>query len=182
VIASDVESDYLRELSDAFGKRANLRIASFHFPLSDADRADLQTERVDSIVCMNVLEHIEDDTSTLKDFASVLVPDGTLILLVPAHPALYGTLDIGLDHFRRYQRRSLKELVTASGFEVESIRHLNMVAVAAWWLNSRVLKRKLMPGGQLRAFRWLMPLLRIERHIDPPFGLSLLVIAKKRAR
>lgn len=182
VIASDVESDYLRELTDAFGKRANLRIASFHFPLSDADRADLRDERVDSIVCMNVLEHIEDDASTLKDFESVLVPDGTLMLLVPAHPALYGTLDIGLDHFRRYARRGLKELVAASGFEVQSIRYLNMVAVAGWWLNSRVLKRKLLPGTQLRAFRWLMPLLRIERHMDPPFGLSLLVVAKKRVR
>ncbi|MBA3949036.1 MAG: methyltransferase domain-containing protein, partial [Acidobacteria bacterium] len=181
VIASDVETDYLRELGDAFGKRSNLRIASFNFPLSDADTQDLQAERVDSIVCMNVLEHIDDHASTLRDFESVLVPGGTLALLVPAHPALYGTLDVGLDHFRRYAKASLRQLVEASGFEVESIRHLNMVAVPGWWLNSRVLRRKLMPGGQLHLFRWLMPLLRIERGIDPPFGLSLLVIAKKPA-
>jgi len=179
VIASDVETDYLRELSDAFGKRANLRIASFHFPLSEADRDDLRRERVDSIVCMNVLEHIEDDRSTLGDFAEVLQPGGTLVLLVPAHPALYGTLDKGLDHFRRYEKPSLRRLVEAAGLRVESIRHLNMVAVPGWWLNSRVLKRKLLPGNQLRAFRWLMPLLAIERRIDPPFGLSLLVIARK---
>ncbi|MDQ3170579.1 MAG: glycosyltransferase [Acidobacteriota bacterium] len=179
IIASDVETDYLRELSDAFGRRSNLRIASFHFPLSDADRRDLQEERVDSIVCMNVLEHIEDDASTLADFSSVLQPGGRLALLVPAHPALYGSLDVGLDHFRRYRKGALADLVAASGFEVESIRHLNMIAVAGWWLNSRVLRRTLLPGNQLRAFRWFMPLLRIEKTFEAPFGLSLLVVARK---
>lgn len=181
VVASDVETDYLRELADVFGRRANLRIASFTFPLSDADRRDLQGERLDSIVCMNVLEHIEDDAATLRDFAAVLEPGGRLALLVPSHPALYGTLDVGLDHFRRYRKAALRQLVEGSGFDVESIRHLNMIAVPGWWLNSRVLRRKLMPGAQLHLFRWLMPLLRIERAIDPPFGLSLLVIARKPA-
>ena len=179
VVASDVERDYLRELADAFGKRANLRIASFHFPLSDADRLDLQGERIDSIVCMNVLEHIEDDASTLRDFAAILQPGGALVLVVPAHPALYGSLDKGLDHFRRYDRKALVRLVEAAGFEIERVRYLNMVAVPGWWLNSRVLRRRLLPGNQLRAFRWLMPLLRIERRIEPPFGLSLLVIGRK---
>ena len=179
VIASDVEKDYLRELEDAFGKRSNLRIASFHFPLSDSDRADLRAERVDTIVCMNVLEHIEDDRSTLGDFADVLQPGGRLVLLVPSHPALYGSLDKGLDHFRRYSRQPLRDLVESAGLRTESIRHLNMVAVAGWWLNSRVFRRKVLPGNQVRAFGWLMPLLAIEKRIEPPFGLSLLVIARK---
>ncbi|MDQ3068475.1 MAG: bifunctional glycosyltransferase/class I SAM-dependent methyltransferase [Acidobacteriota bacterium] len=179
VIASDVETDYLRELSDAFGKRSNLRIASFKFPLSESDHADLRAERVQSIVCMNVLEHIDDHASTLRDFAAVLEPGGTLVLLVPAHPALFGSLDVGLDHFRRYTRPALEALVRASGFEIEKTRFLNMLAVPGWWFNSRVLRRKLLPGNQLRAFRWLMPLLRIEQSIEPPFGLSLLVLARK---
>jgi len=182
VIASDVERDYLRELEDAFGRRANLRVASFHFPLSDADRRDLASERVDTIVCMNVLEHIENDEATLKDFASVIQNGGKLVLLVPAHPALYGSLDTGLDHFRRYERAALTRLVKDAGFEIESARYLNMVAVPGWWFNSRVLRRKLLPGNQLRAFRWLMPLLRIERHINPPFGLSHLIVARRAER
>ena len=179
VIASDVDADYLRELDDAFGRRSNLRIASFHFPLSETDRDDLRRERLDTIVCMNVLEHIEDDRATLKDFAGVLQPGGRLVLLVPSHPALYGTLDKGLAHFRRYSRKPLLQIVEAAGLHVESARHLNMVAVPGWWLNSRVFRRKVLPGNQVRAFGWLMPLLAVEKRIAPPFGLSLLVVARK---
>lgn len=180
VIASDIEPHYVRELSGAFGHRTNVRIASFRFPLSQEDRADLTRERVDSIVCTNVLEHIEDDRGTLADFASVLRPGGRLVLLVPAHPALHGTLDVALHHYRRYDKEALRALVTEAGFEIDTLHHLNRPGAAGWWLNSRVLKRRVLPGGQLRAFRWIMPLLALETRRAPSFGLSLLVLARKR--
>jgi SAM-dependent methyltransferase len=72
VIASDIEPHYVRELLARFEGRPNVRVASFRFPLSERQRADLHDEQVDSIVCMNVLEHIEDDEATLRDFASIL--------------------------------------------------------------------------------------------------------------
>ena len=180
VVASDIETHYLRELRRRFEDKAHVRIASFPFPLSDADRADLRGEHIDSIVCMNVLEHIERDRETLVDFASVLDPGGRMVLLVPAMPALYGTLDRALLHFRRYDRARLEQLVTAAGFEVREIRYLNRLGVAGWWLNSRVLKRTVLPRGQLAAFKWLMPLLRREETHPPSFGMSLLVLAVKR--
>ena len=180
VVASDIEAHYLRELRRRFEDKAHVRVASFHFPLSDADRADLQQERIDSIVCMNVLEHIEFDRETLTDFASVLQPGGRMVLLVPAMPALYGTLDKALLHFRRYDKAGLAQLVTDCGFEVQQIRFLNRLGVAGWWLNSRVLKRRVLPKGQLAAFRWLMPLLKREEQHPPRFGMSLLVLATKR--
>ena len=180
VVASDIEAHYLRELRRRFEDKAHVRVASFHFPLSDADRADLQHERIDSIVCMNVLEHIEHDRETLTDFASVLQPGGRMVLLVPAMPALYGTLDKALLHFRRYDKAGLAQLVTDCGFEVQQIRFLNRLGVAGWWLNSRVLKRQVLPKGQLAAFKWLMPLLKREETHPPSFGMSLLVLATKR--
>jgi len=180
VVASDIEAHYLRELRRRFEDKAHVRVASFHFPLSDADRADLQGERIDSIVCMNVLEHIEHDRETLTDFASVLQPGGRMVLLVPAMPALYGTLDKALLHFRRYDKAGLAQLVTDCGFEVQQIRFLNRLGVAGWWLNSRVLKRQVLPKGQLAAFKWLMPLLKREEQHPPSFGMSLLVLATKR--
>jgi len=180
VVASDIEAHYLRELRRRFEDKAHVRVASFHFPLSDADRADLQGERIDSIVCMNVLEHIEHDRETLTDFASVLQPGGRMVLLVPAMPALYGTLDRALLHFRRYDKAGLAQLVTDCGFEVQQIRFLNRLGVAGWWLNSRVLKRQVLPKGQLAAFKWLMPLLKREEQHPPSFGMSLLVLATKR--
>jgi glycosyltransferase involved in cell wall biosynthesis len=179
VVASDIEPHYVRELMGRFGDRANVRIASYRFPLKDADRAELTCECLDTIVCMNVLEHIEDDSTTLEDFAQVLSPGGRLILLVPSLKGLYGTLDQHLHHFRRYARDELSGKVAAAGFEIDTLRFLNRPAVPGWWLNSRVLRRRVMPKGQLRLFKWIMPLLKLEENHPPSFGLSLLVLARK---
>jgi glycosyltransferase involved in cell wall biosynthesis len=180
IVASDVEPHYLRELRRRFEENGNVRVASYRFPLSDADRAELRGERLDSIVCMNVLEHIEHDAPTLKDFASVVDPGGRLVLLVPAMPALYGTLDVALSHYRRYDKDALVKLVSDSGFEVRDVRYLNRLGVFGWWLNSRVLRRRVLPKGQLAMFRWLMPLLKREEQHPPSFGMSLLVLAERR--
>ncbi len=149
------------------------------FPLQDGARAELKADRIDTIVCMNVLEHIEDHHGTLHDFADVLQPGGHLVLLVPAMKSLYGTLDKHLHHYRRYSEDDLRSAVTNAGFEIETMRFLNRPAVAGWWLNSRLLKRRVMPRTQLSAFKWLMPLLKLEEQKPPTFGLSLLVLARR---
>jgi glycosyltransferase involved in cell wall biosynthesis len=179
VVASDIEPHYVGELRAKFGDRANVRVASFRFPLSEADARDLALERLDTIVCLNVLEHIEDDAGTLRDFARVLPSGGHLVLLVPALPALYGSLDEALRHYRRYDRGALVRLVGEAGFSVEKVRYLNRPGVVGWWLNSRVFRRRVLPRQQLGAFRWLMPLLRYEENAEPSFGMSLLVLARK---
>lgn len=180
VIASDIEPHYVKELQATVGQRSNVRVASFEFPLADAARQDLASERIDSIVCMNVLEHIEKDRETLLDFAKVLPEGGHLVLLVPAMPSIYGTLDKHLNHFRRYDREPLRQLLTEAGFEVESLRYLNQPGVFGWWLNSRVLKRRVIPRAQVGAVRWLMPWLRSEARRSPNFGMSLLALARRK--
>ena len=179
VVASDVEAHYVRELGARFGGRSNVRIASYRFPLSNGDREALRAEAVDTIVCLNVLEHIEDDAGTLRDFAAVLSPEGRLVLLVPALGSLYGTLDVHLGHYRRYEKEPLEALVKASGFAIDQIRFLNRPGAFGWWLNSRLLKRKVLPKGQLGAFKGLLPLLRSEEKSPPSFGMSLLVLAHR---
>jgi glycosyltransferase involved in cell wall biosynthesis len=179
VVASDIEPHYVRELRTRFEKQGNVRVASFRFPLTAEDRGDLESERIDTIVCLNVLEHIEDDRGTLVDFFRVLQPGGHLALLVPALPGLYGSLDENLHHYRRYDKGALATLVTRVGFAVESVRYLNRPGVLGWWLNSRVLKRRVLPKRQLGAFKWVMPLLRAEEKTEPSFGMSLLVLARK---
>jgi glycosyltransferase involved in cell wall biosynthesis len=179
VICSDIEPHYLRELQGRFGERTNVRIASYRFPLSAEDRVELDADRVDTIVCMNVLEHIENDAATLHDFATVLQPDGRLVLLVPAMKALFGTLDQHLNHYRRYSADELRSKVTEAGFHIESMRFLNRPAVFGWWLSSRVLKRRVMSKTQLAAFKWVMPMLKLEEKCAPSFGLSLLVLARR---
>ncbi len=179
VVASDVEAHYVRELQTHFGNLSNVRIASYRFPLSQADLEALHAEAPDTIVCLNVLEHIEDDAGTLRDFGRVLPPDGHLVLLVPALTSLYGSLDVHLGHYRRYEKEPLEALVRASGFAIDEIRFLNRPGVLGWWLNSRLLKRKVLPKRQLGAFKGLLPLLRSEEKRPPTFGMSLLVLAHR---
>jgi 2-polyprenyl-3-methyl-5-hydroxy-6-metoxy-1,4-benzoquinol methylase len=180
VIAADIEADYVNELQAKFGHRPGVRVASFSFPLGADEVADLQRERLDTVVCLNVLEHIEDDRATLEDFARILRPGGHLVLIVPSMPSLYGTLDVHLHHFRRYERETLRQLLVETGFEPETVRYMNRLAVPGWWLNSRVLKRKVLPRGQLGLFRLMMPLLKFEERHPPSFGLSLLALARRR--
>ena len=180
VVASDIEPHYVRELVGKYQGRSNVRIASFRFPLTEADAADLAGERIDTVVCLNVLEHIEDDRGTLGGFARVLESGGRLVLLVPALPSLYGSLDVYLRHYRRYERDALRAMVEGAGFAVEEIRYLNRPGVLGWWLNSKVLKRRVLPKGQLAAFRGILPFLRLEEKKAPSFGMSLLVLARKK--
>ncbi len=179
VIASDLDPYYLGVLRETVGQRDTVRVASFRFPLDEDAREDLRRERIDTVVCLNVLEHIEDDRSTLCDVAAVLPPGGHLVLLVPSMPALYGTLDKALSHYRRYDREPLRRLLVETGFEAESLTYLNRVAVFGWWLSSRVLRRTVVPKDHLALFKLLMPLLKFEEKHPPSFGLSLLALARR---
>lgn len=179
IVASDIDPYYVDILKSRFATVPGVRVASFRFPLTADDRENLRSERIDTIVCLNVLEHIEDHQSTLKDCADVLPSGGRLVLLVPAMPALYGTLDVALQHFRRYEKEPLRQLLQDSGFHVEDVRFVNRLAVFGWWLSSRVLKRKVLPRNQLALFKVMLPLLKREERHPPSFGLSLLALARR---
>ncbi len=139
----------------------------------------------DTVLCLNVLEHIEDDLLALQQMHKVLTPHGKLLLFVPAGAYMYGTLDRALGHYRRYDRTLLAERVTAAGFSIQRLSYLNLAGIPGWWLNSRVLRREILPTGQLKWFNRLAPLfIRGERLLrsvwDAPFGQSLLCVAQRQ--
>jgi SAM-dependent methyltransferase len=147
--------------------------------------AQLASWSFDTALCINVLEHVEDDLQALRHLWQILQPGGRLLLLVPAGRFMYGTLDQALGHYRRYERRQLNELVRQAGFQPLILHYMNLAGVPGWWLNSRVLKRRLLPEDQLRWFNRLAPLfIRSERMLrrvwDMPAGQSLVCIAQKR--
>ena len=179
VIASDLDAVAIEYLKGAFREDAAVEIASHRFPLDPGDREGLAGRRLDTIVCCNVLEHIEDDRSTLRDMLAVLQPGGRLVLLVPALARLYGSLDEHLRHFRRYEKPELVEKLAAAGFTLEDCRFVNRPGVLGWYVNGRILRRRVLPKGQLRAFSLVLPLLRREEKNPPDFGMSLLAIARK---
>ena len=181
VVASDLDPVALEYLRGAFRDEPNVRVASYRFPLGAEERKELAGLSLDTVVCLNVLEHIEDDRGTLADLFSVLRPGGRLVLLVPAHARLYGSLDEHLRHFRRYEKAELEGKVREAGFVLEDLRFLNRPGVFGWYLNGRVLRRRVLPRGQLSLFKLVLPLLRSEETNPPAWGLSLLAIARKDA-
>ncbi len=179
VVASDLDPVALEYLKGAFRDDPTVRVASYRFPMEAAARQEIRDLRIDTIVCCNVLEHIEQDESTLADMHSLLAPGGRLALLVPALARLYGSLDEHLLHFRRYEKPEFEAKISRAGFTLEDCRFINRPGVLGWWLNGKVLRRKVLPRGQLRAFSLVMPLLRREERSPPSFGMSLLAIARK---
>jgi len=179
IVASDLDPVALEHLKGVFRDDPSVRIASYRFPLDGSAREEVRALGVDTIVCLNVLEHIEDDRTTLANLKEALSPGGRLVLLVPAFARLFGTLDEHLHHFRRYEKAELEQKIRGAGFELEDLRFVNRPGIFGWWLNGRVLRRRVLPRGQLMAFKFLMPLLKREEVEPPSSGLSLLAIARK---
>jgi SAM-dependent methyltransferase len=135
----------------------------------------------DSLVCMNVLEHIQDDRAALATFNRLLKPGGTLALLVPAGPGAFGEIDRRLGHYRRYSRKGLAALMVDTGFEVEQVRYFNFPGLLAWWWNARVSRRSHQSDAQIHFFdTFLVPVIsRLERLLPVLIGQSLLAVGAK---
>ncbi|MGH2518950.1 MAG: class I SAM-dependent methyltransferase, partial [Chloroflexota bacterium] len=134
----------------------------------------------DSITCLNVLEHVQDDAAALRQMHHVLAPGGRLFLLVPANPWLYGSMDAADQHCRRYTRRGLAQAVAGAGFTVRSVRFMNALGVAGWFVNGRILRRALIPSAQAGLFDRCVPFIeRLEAAHPPPVGQSLVLVADR---
>lgn len=177
VMATDIVPSYRNELKRRFADRPNVQVGSFDLTASAPE--EMKANPFQTVVCLNVLEHIEDDAFALAQMRAVLVPGGILALLVPAHRLLYGEFDRAIGHFRRYEKRELSEKLARSGFRVRELKFFSFAATLPWLINGRLLKRAYLPGGQTSLANRLVPLLKLERLIGPPCGLSLIAIAER---
>ena len=177
VIATDMEPKYLALLKNTFGHYKKFRVESIDISGSEAGR--FQSDHIDSVICFNVLEHIEQDETALKNIFNLLEPGGRLLLFVPSHPWLYGSLDRHLGHCRRYGKKELKHKLERIGFKVVFLEYFNRMGMLGWFLNSKILRKKRLPSFQLRIYNLLVPLFKLEKFLPLPFGTSLLVVAEK---
>jgi ubiquinone/menaquinone biosynthesis C-methylase UbiE len=150
--------------------------------LEECDRQELASQRFDTVFCINVLEHIEDDLGALRTFRDVLQPGGRVLVWVPAVQAAYGPLDAELGHFRRYSKKTLGQVFTSAGLEIETLRYTNPIGLLGWMFNAHVTRSKAHSLAQVRLFEtlvapWALPL---ERLIAPPIGLSLIAVGRRR--
>jgi glycosyltransferase involved in cell wall biosynthesis len=176
-VASDINPNYLHYLrSYSFGK-PYLRVMEIDAGNSEHFRG--LEDQFDTVLILNVLEHLVDEQGTLRNLWNVLEPGGRVIVLVPQHPSLYGSLDEALEHLKRYTAEDLERALTTAGFRIEKIFDFNRFSIPGWWLNGKLLRRKKFSRVQLKVLDTAMPLLRRIDHIWPWSGLSIIGIGVK---
>lgn len=137
-------------------------------------------QRFDTIVCINVLEHIKEDVNALENMYNLLQKGGKLILLVPTHSFLYGEIDKAIGHFRRYDPATITQNLSDIGFDIKFKRKLNLLGAIGWFIAGKILRNKQVEVEKIKLFNIISPLFFImENFIEPLIGTSVLVIAEK---
>ena len=176
-IASDINPNYLHYLrSYSFGK-PYLRVMEID-AANPEHFHDLENQ-FDTVVMLNVLEHLADEQQALRNLWSALQPGGRAIVLVPQHPGLYGTLDKALEHRKRYTPADFEAALTQAGFRVEKMFDFNRFSAPGWWLNGKVLRRKKFSRIQLKLMDTLIPVLKRVEGLWPWSGVSVIGIGVK---
>ena len=135
----------------------------------------------DSIIYVNVLEHIADDELELTTIQQTLTVGGRVFLFVPALPWLYGAFDERVGHVRRYTKRSLEDKLKRAGFKTVLSSYFDVVGIAPWWIKYCLLRSVTMEPASVRFYdRFIVPAVsRMEAVIRPPLGKNVIVVAEK---
>jgi SAM-dependent methyltransferase len=175
LVLTDRDPCYLDILRRRFRGHPAVTVEPLELPDPGA-AARFRRHALDTVVALNVIEHIGEDVAALRSVAGMLAPGGRAVVLVPALPALYGTLDRELQHARRYRRAGLRAAFTRAGLRVTDLFYFNVVGTAGWFWNARVRRVRQLPLRQVRWFDALVPLLRLEDAAPLPFGQSLVAV------
>jgi 2-polyprenyl-3-methyl-5-hydroxy-6-metoxy-1,4-benzoquinol methylase len=179
VVGIDSEPGCIAAHRARFAGRTNL--LSLCLDVLSPEFPKLREHRLDSVACLNVLEHVGDDAGALANMHAVLPEGGRVVLIVPAFESLYGPIDEKLGHYRRYRKQSLAAVAGRAGFRPEVLRYMNSAGFFGWWFNARVAKRTAQSEAQIAVFDALVvPVLsRVERWIEPPLGQSIFAVLQK---
>jgi len=175
IIATDSEDENVRFLENAFAGRRHIEVTKWDV----AEEAPPGMGDIDTVLCSNVLEHMEDDKEALRHILAVLKPGGCAVFSVPAGPSRFCAIDESLGRRRRYHVEGLTAALDTVGFSVESTFTMNKLAVPARFVSNRVLFRRRLGKLQLKVFNVLVPLARLIDPILPWQGLTLVVVARK---
>lgn len=138
-------------------------------------------ETPDTIIYVNVLEHIEDDLGELRKVYETLEPGGHCLIFVPAFMSLYGAFDEKVGHFRRYTKRELEEKARSAGFNVVKSKYFDFVGIFPWYVKYKLLKLDSLKSGAVTVYDKLaVPLARqFERFFEFPAGKNVLTVLQK---
>jgi glycosyltransferase involved in cell wall biosynthesis len=173
--ATDVNPQYLGYLETLRATRPYMHVGYINGEEADSFPGE---QSFDTVVCLNVIEHVADDVGSLQNIRRALEVGGRAIILVPYGPWLFGSLDEVLGHRRRYTQKQLGGVAQQAGFRVEQMLKFNRPGAVAWWLNGRILRRKKLGLGQIRMLNFMTPVFRLLDPWLPLPPLSLIAILR----
>jgi SAM-dependent methyltransferase len=177
ITLSDVRAQYTKQLSLKFPGRQVIEMDLVHPSFNDQYQDYLGT--YDLVFALNVVEHILNDRLALENMRSLLKPGGIMFVLVPAYPFLFNNFDRALEHHRRYTVKSLSA-VHPDGLSVLSSRYFNLMGIPGWFLVGGVLRKKIIPAGNMRLYNTLTPVFRwMDRLVGHRFGLSVIRVSRR---
>lgn len=178
VLLTDYREDYLEPLRAKWSEKRNLRFAKLDMTARDDYRV-LTDFAPDTVVFLNVLEHLEDDRAVLKNLSDHIPSGCRMVVLVPFGMKLYSQFDKELGHFRRYEKGELEGKMREAGFEVEQQFYFNKAGRIAWYIANTIAGQKRLTPLQLRIYNFLTPLFRVWDKIAPGTGLSTVAVCRK---
>jgi glycosyltransferase involved in cell wall biosynthesis len=176
-VASDRDPNYIQYLRSSSMGKPYLRVMKID--AGNPEHFNELESQFDTVLMLNVLEHLADEQQALRNIWSALEPGGRAIILVPNHPSLYGTLDEAVGHRERYTVEKLRASLIAAGFRVEKIFDFNRVSVPGWWFNGKILRRRRVARVQLKLMELTMPLLKRIDRLWPWSGNSIIALGVK---
>jgi SAM-dependent methyltransferase len=178
IVCLESSSEFAESLKQTAAIHNNVRVVNGL--IEDMLSLGIEPGHFDNVLCLNVLEHIEDDRNAVSNMLSALSAEGKLLLFVPACQWAYGRLDKEFGHYRRYSRSVLMSTITAAGGLVEKCHYVNFIGVFGWWYSGRIKQDPKIDPAKARTVDRLAPFLSaLERIIKPLVGQSLFAVVRK---
>ncbi len=176
-VAAERDHLYLHALRNRFLRTPNVQVAQLN--ADDVETLSTINQEFDTILCINVLEYLDNPANTLAALYGALQPGGRLLLLAPHNPVLAGTVDETLGIRRRYSKEGLENLIHDTGFIVDEVVDINRAGAPAWWFFGKGLQRRQINKITLKIFDKTVWLFRLIDRILPWGGVSIIMVARK---
>jgi glycosyltransferase involved in cell wall biosynthesis len=176
-LASDIDPNHLHSLRSYSIGKPYMRV--MHIDATNPEHFRDLEHQFDTVLMLNVLEHVPDEQQALRNAWRALQPGGRAIILVPQYPGLYGTLDEALGHRERYTPATLEAAMRRAGFRLQETFDFNRYSVPAWWFHGKVLRRRRLSRLQVQGMEVLMPLLKRIDRLLPWSGISIIALGVK---
>jgi 2-polyprenyl-3-methyl-5-hydroxy-6-metoxy-1,4-benzoquinol methylase len=178
ITLTDIRLNYCELLKRNFPTVENILQLDLMHPQFDSQYKD-HIGKYDTVFAMNVVEHIEKDELALSNCYKLLKHQGNCIILVPAYQCLYNRFDKELEHYRRYTKRTLNNLVSKCDFEIIHSQYFNFIGIFGWYMSGKLQGNKTIPKNQMSLYNSLVPIFKvIDKCVFNSVGLSVISVGK----